>query len=324
MADVSLVDVNHRASPSSHPPAGIYIPVPTFFVPAASKEYNPLTHPLGLDAQASHALHLTHSGITGLELLGSTGEAVYLTRTECVAQINHVGAALAVGGYKDYPLIAGTATNEEMVEFLNESAAAGAGWGLVLALGYFATATSEEGTIIYIPVMIPATTTLASVTTKLSPSIFRALAAHPNIVGGKFSHSDISIHAQIALDPKIDHSKFHLFTGLGQQLFLALQVGYSVAIDDLLAIFLTTVVHLYNLVMRTKAMDQETLDRVRELQYWVSCTEELIVKFGTVGIKEAVARVLSFGEPDGGRLLLARWSVEMMEMARVEMEFQTL
>ncbi|RPA91560.1 aldolase [Choiromyces venosus 120613-1] len=312
MSDVSLVDVNvtpaanaiwgnngsqhscrlyhssgrQRASPSSHPPAGIYIPVPTFFVPAASKEYNPLTHLLGLDAQASHALHLTRSGITGLELLGSTGEAVYLTRMECIAQINHVGAALAVGGYKDYPLIAGTATNEEMAEFLNESAAAGAGWGLVLALGYFATAT---------------------ITTKLSPSIFRALAAHPNIVGGKLSHGDISIHAQIALDPEIDHSKFHLFTGLGQQLFLALQVGYSVAIDGLLAIFPKTVVHLYNLMTRTKAMDQETLDRVRELQYRVSCMEELIVKFGTVGIKEAVARVLSFGEPDGGRLLLARW-----------------
>ncbi|RPA91569.1 hypothetical protein L873DRAFT_1848213 [Choiromyces venosus 120613-1] len=179
-----------------------------------------------------------------------------------------------------------------MAEFLNESAAAGAGWGLVLALGYFATATT--------------TTTLASVTTKLSPSIFRALAAHPNIIGSKLSHGDISIHAQIALDPEIDHSKFHLFTGLGQQLFLALQVGYSVAIDGLLAIFPKTVVHLYNLVTRTKAMDQETLDRVRELQYRVSCTEELIVKFGTVGFKEAMAGVLSFGEPDGGRLPLAR------------------
>ncbi|RPA91542.1 aldolase [Choiromyces venosus 120613-1] len=330
------------ASPSSTPPpAGIYVPVPTFFVPATSPEYNPLTPPLDLDAQASHALHLARSGITGLVLLGSTGEAVHLTRTERVAQIKHVRAALTAGGYEDYPLIAGTATNgiEETVELLNESAAAGAGWGLVLAPGYFAAVTSEEGIIAWykgvaegssIPVMIYHYPGVSN-NIKLPPSIFRTLAAHPNIVGGKLSHGDISIHAQIALDPEIDHSKFHLFTGLGQQLFPALQVGCSGAIDGLAAIFPKTVVHLYNLVTRTEGMDQETLDRVRELQYRVSCAEELIVKFGTVGIKEAVAHVLSFGEPDGGRLPLARgmgygewerWSVEMTEMARVEMELQ--
>jgi len=51
-----------------------------------------------------------------------------------------------------------------------------------------------------------------------------------------------------------------------------------------------------------------------------------------VGIKEAVSRVLNFGEPDGGRLPLARgmgygewerWSEEMTEMARIETELQT-
>jgi len=56
------------------------------------------------------------------------------------------------------------------------------------------------------------------------------------------------------------------------------------------------------------------------------------VRFGVVGIKEAVSRVLNFGEPDGGRLPLARgmgygewerWSEEMTEMARTEMELQT-
>ncbi|RPA90438.1 hypothetical protein L873DRAFT_435006 [Choiromyces venosus 120613-1] len=141
---------------------------------------------------------------------------------------------------------------------------------------------------------------------KTPPSSFRTLAAHPNIVGGKLSHGDISIHAQIALDPEIDHSNFHLFTDLGEQLFLVLQVGCCSVIDGLATIFLKTVVHLYNLITHTEAMDQETLDRVRELQHRVSRAEELIVKFGTVGIMEALARVLSFGEPDGGWLPLAR------------------
>ncbi|KAG0639411.1 hypothetical protein HOY80DRAFT_886337 [Tuber brumale] len=328
-------------APSSPPPAGIYVPVPTFFLPPSSENYNPLTPPLDLDAQASHALHLARSGITGLVLLGSTGEAVHLTSSERVAQIKHVREALTTGGYKNYPLIAGTATNgiDETVKLLNGSAAAGAGWGLVLAPGYFAGAVSEEGMIAWyrgvadgssIPIMIYHYPSVSN-NVKLPPSIFRTLSSHRKIVGGKLSHGDISVHAQIALDPQIDHKNFHLFTGLGQQLFPALQVGCSGAVDGLAAIFPKTIVHLYTLVTQTAPLDRETLERVRELQYRISCAEELIVKFGTVGIKEAVSRVLNFGEPDGGRLPLARgmgygewerWSEEMTEMARIEMELQ--
>jgi len=74
---------------------------------------------------------------------------VHLTSAERVAQIKHVRAALTTGGFKNYPLIAGTATNgiEETVKLLNGSAAAGAGWGLVLAPGYFAGAANEEGIV---------------------------------------------------------------------------------------------------------------------------------------------------------------------------------
>ena len=82
-------------------------------------------------------------------LLGSTGEAVHLTSSERVSQIKHVRAALTAGGFKNYPLIAGTATNgiEETVKLLNGSATAGAGWGLVLAPGFFSGAASEEGIV---------------------------------------------------------------------------------------------------------------------------------------------------------------------------------
>lgn len=344
---------------SSPPPAGIYVPVPTFFLPASSENYNPLAPPLDLDTQAGHALHLARSGITGLVLLGSTGESVHLTSSERVAQIKHVRAALTAGGFKNYPLIAGTATNgiEETVKLLNGSAAAGAGWGLVLAPGFFSGAASEEGIVEWykgvadgsnIPVMMFVTSLFSrdsmltktysyhypgvSNNVKLPPSIFRSLASHRNIVGGKLSHGDISVHAQIALDPQIDHKNFHLFTGLGQQLFPALQVGCSGAVDGLAAIFPKTVVHLYTLVTQTDPLDREMLERVRELQYRISRAEELIVRFGVVGIKEAVSRVLNFGEPNGGRLPLARgmgygewekWSEEMTEMARIETELQT-
>ncbi len=40
------------------------------------------------------------------------------------------------------------------------------------------------------------------------------------------------------------------------------------------------------------------------MQYKVSTVEELVVKFGTVGIKEAISRVLGMGDRDGTRLPL--------------------
>lgn len=48
----------------------------------------------------------------------------------------------------------------------------------------------------------------------------------------------------------------------------------------------------------------EDVKEARALQFKVSSVEELVVKFGTVGIKEAVSRVLGLGERDGTRLPL--------------------
>lgn len=74
-------------------------------------------------------------------------------------------------------------------------------------------------------------------------------------------------------------------------------------------------------------MDKERLETIRGLQYRVSCAEALIVRWGTVGIKEAVSRVLGFGDVDGGRLPLAKgmgdgewekWSDVIGAMAKTE------
>jgi 2-keto-3-deoxy-L-rhamnonate aldolase len=48
----------------------------------------------------------------------------------------------------------------------------------------------------------------------------------------------------------------------------------------------------------------EEVDERRLLQYKVSLVEELVVKFGIVGIKEAVSRILGMGDRDGTRLPL--------------------
>ena len=47
---------------------------------------------------------------------------------------------------------------------------------------------------------------------KVVPSTFATLSRHPNIVGCKLSHGDLSYHAQISANPSIDHSHFYTFS----------------------------------------------------------------------------------------------------------------
>jgi 2-keto-3-deoxy-L-rhamnonate aldolase len=138
---------------------------------------------------------------------------------------------------------------------------------------------------------------------KVVPSTFATLSKHPNIVGCKLSHGDVSYHAQIASNPSIDHTRFHTFTGLGQQLLPVMSIGCAGTIDGCAGFFPKSIVHLYNLSVENSPTEAVVKER-RLLQYKVSAVEELVVKFGTVGIKEAISRILGMGDIDGTRLPL--------------------
>lgn len=137
------------ASVSNPPPQGIYVPVPTFFAAPSSKDFDVASPPLDLEAQTKHSLFLLNGGIQGLVILGSTGEAIHLTNKERVQLIKSQREELDKAGFKDRPVIAGTATQniEDTLQQLEESKAAGAEYGMVLAPGYFASAASQQGII---------------------------------------------------------------------------------------------------------------------------------------------------------------------------------
>ena len=79
-------------------------------------------------------------------------------------------------------------------------------------------------------------------------------------VGCKLSHGDISLHTQIASNPRIDPNYFALFTGLGQQLLPVLTIGGAGAIDGLAAFFPRVVVRLWEATL------QGGLDEARSIQ----------------------------------------------------------
>ncbi|KAA8895825.1 dihydrodipicolinate synthase [Sphaerosporella brunnea] len=318
------------------PPHGIWVPVPTFFARKAAADYSPVSPPLDPDTQLSHAVFLANAGVRGLVLLGSTGEAVHVTRAERVALVKHLREGLAAAGFPAFPLMAGTAANsvDETAALLAASKEAGADYGLVLAPSYFAGVTSQEGVVAWfaavaarspMPILIYHYPGVSN-NLKITPATVRTLAAHPNIVGAKFSHGDISAHCQVALDPAIDHERFALFTGLGQHLFPAVQVGVAGAIDGLAAFYPASMVRLFELASADE-MGSKQREEARRIQWAASRAEELVVGCGVVGIKEAVARVCGFGDADGTRLPLLgglgdqewkRWEPVMAEMERVE------
>lgn len=176
------------------PPRGVWVPSPTFFLPSSSS-HDALQPPVDIQAQIDHSVFLAKSGITGIVLLGSTGEAVHLSRAERSHLIASVRKGLSDAGFPDYPLMAGVLAPglEETLEWLHDYAQAGAQWGLVLTPGYFGAAASQEGIVEWyttvadrspIPILVynyPGVTNGVHVL----PETYRALARHERIVGCK-------------------------------------------------------------------------------------------------------------------------------------------
>ncbi|KAF2012013.1 dihydrodipicolinate synthetase family protein [Aaosphaeria arxii CBS 175.79] len=296
---------------TSSPPTGVFVPVPTFFKPASAS--TSLQAEIDVETQVKHSVHLAKNGIRGLVLLGSTGEAIHMSRQERFDMVSGVRKGLNDAGFTDYPIMAGVLINsvDEVLEWLEDFKKAGAQWGLVLAPGYFGAAANQENlrewfTLVAdkspIPILIynyPGVTNNVLIT----PETYTILAQHPNIVGCKMSHGNVSYHVQVSLDPEIDHNKFRVFSGFGQQLGPIVFFGAAGVIDGLAAIYPKTVSKLMKLAEQ-RPIEPAALEEIQKLQFVVSSAEEFVGRWGIVGIKEAVQRVLGLGTLEGGRLPL--------------------
>ncbi|KAK0609911.1 hypothetical protein B0T17DRAFT_621210 [Bombardia bombarda] len=293
---------------------GVFVPSPTFYRPLAESSPLQKSQPLvDVDAQTKHSVFLAQSGITGLVLLGSTGEAIHLSRSERFDLVAGVKQGLEAAGFPDYPIMAGVLTNgiDETLEWLDDYARAGAQWGLVLVPGYFGAGANQENILEWyrivadaspIPILVynyPGVTNNVLV----QPETYTSLAAHPKIVGCKMSHGNVSHHVQVSLDPEIDHDSFRVFSGFGQQLGPIVLFGAAGVIDGMAAFFPKTVVRLMALAVKGELND-ETRAEIYKLQFVVSRAEEFVVRYGIIGIKEAVFRITGLGTQEGGRLPL--------------------
>lgn len=130
-----------------------------------------------------------------------------------------------------------------------------------------------------------------------------ALIAHSKLKNIIRSHGNVSHHVQVSLDPQIDHTKFRVYSGFGQQLGPIVLFGAAGAIDGLASIYPKTVVRLMKLSEK-RPIEPADLQEINHLQYVVSKAEEYIGQGGIIGIKEAIFYVTGMGNLEGGRLPL--------------------
>lgn len=279
-------------------------------------------------------------------ILGSTGEAIFVRNSERHELIKSQRKTLDDAGFKDRPIIAGTATQniDDTIEMIKDSQAAGAEYAMVLGPAYFAPATGQAGLQKWfevvadrspIPILIyhyPGVTNGLYI----APSTFEKLAAHPNIVGTKLSHGIIDDQTLIASSPNIDHEHFYTFTGLGQNLLPVLTIGGVAAIDGLSGCFPRVVVRLFRMFndSSAKGTTKQDINQMRELQFRICKGEKLIAAWGPVGMKEAIGRLWGMGDPKGNRLPLAggfqdgekewaKWDKTFQGLKELEQKFES-
>lgn len=271
---------------------GIYTPVPTFF----KKDLKTID----FETQVKHAQFLKNNGIAGLIVMGSTGEMGHLTRKERAQVVSHIHKSVP-----DFPIMGGVSqhcTEEALAEILSLKQA-GASHALVLPSSYFGPSIKQQGIIDWytevadnseLPILIyiyPGVTNNVVV----EPSTVVTLSRHPNIVGTKISHGDVAHHTAIGLNPSIKVGKFTCLTGLGQILLPALSVGFDGTVDALSGAFPKLYVNIL------KAYDLGDLATAESLQWIATLGEELVVRFGVIGIKKAIQKATGFGETYLGR-----------------------
>ncbi|KAK6458520.1 L-KDR aldolase [Scheffersomyces xylosifermentans] len=229
-------------------------------VPTFFKEDLPT---IDFDTQVEHAKFLQANGITGLILLVH----------------KEVPQLCLIGGIDQNCL-------QDTLEEITSLKAAGAEYALVLPSSYFGATIKQQGIIDWYTGV--AENSVLPLIIYVYPGVTNNIVIEPRTI--KISHGDVSHHALVGLDKDTSSNNFASFTGLGQILLPALVVGSQGTVDALAAAFPRIYIKL------SEAYDKGDLKAAGEFQLVISRAEEIVVKFGVIGIKKAIKMGTGFGK----------------------------
>jgi 4-hydroxy-2-oxoglutarate aldolase len=264
---------------------GIFPPIPTPF----------LNDELALDKLEFNISIWNTTGLNGYVIMGSNGEAVFLTRDEKLKLTSTVKEAAA----SDKLIIAGTGTDSirETIALTNEVAACGADYALVLTPSFYKSEMKHDSFISYftkiadavkIPVIIYNVPKFTGV--DIQAETIAQLAEHRNIAGVKNSTENLRQTVEfVAAVP----DTFAVLVGTASVLYNGLTSGAVGGIIALANIAPEECVHIKKLIAAGMLPDALTLQK-----RVIPVNKAVTTQYGVAGLKAAMDMMgYSGGEP---------------------------
>ncbi|ATY60517.1 dihydrodipicolinate synthase [Cordyceps militaris] len=277
-------------------PRGIYAPTMTFF--------DAETEDLDIPTIKKHAQRLIRDGLVGLVVMGSNGEAVHCTREEKLAVTQATRAALDEAGFASTPIILGATEGSVRgtLELCTLAAAHGADYALLLPPSYYRAQTDEGVILDYftavadaspLPVILYNYPGAVSGIDMDSDLLVR-LAAHPNIVGTKFTCGNTGKLTRVALatrakTPSAKGSGYMAFGGMCDFTTQTLQSGGSGIIAGGANVMPKVCARVWNLYAEGRRDEAEALQKILSKGDWP------LTKAAIAGTKQAIQTYFGYG-----------------------------
>ena len=247
---------------------------------------------LALDKLKKNFDRWNGTGLSGFLVLGSNGEAVYLTEKERLAMVEV--SRESIPSSKTMMVGTGMESTQETIEFTNQVAKMGGDCALVVTPCYFKGSMKPQ--VLYDHFISVADSSKIEVLlynvpqftgVNLEPAWVAKLSEHPNIIGIKDSSGNIGQLSEII---HLSQNGFAVFTGSAPVLFPALCVG---AVGGILAVanaIPEICVQIYNLFKEGK------VDEARALQNRMTpLAKAVTTQHGIGGLKIAMDIAGYFG-----------------------------
>ncbi|PGH15691.1 hypothetical protein AJ79_02285 [Helicocarpus griseus UAMH5409] len=272
-------------------PGGIHVPSLTFFK-------SDVRQTIDWDVQKKHFEFLISSGVHGIVIAGTNGEAASLTTAEKVEMVKSARAVAWQLDRPDIPIVLGCngGCTRDVIDQTVQAKAAGANAALVLVPSYFHFAMDQDAIVGFfwelaeaspIPIIIYNYPGVAA-GLDVNSEMLDILGPHKNIIAVKLTCGGIAKVTRVAA--RFDTSEFCALAGQSDWLVPALSVGGTGCVTGVANLFPKTCVELYNLYQSGKVKEAQ------RLQQRIAVAEWGVVKSGINGTKWVVAKKLGYPE----------------------------
>ncbi|GAB7358846.1 hypothetical protein MBLNU230_g4069t1 [Neophaeotheca triangularis] len=280
-----------RPSSAKPYPPGVHVPSLTFFDASTRQE-------IDWQIQNKHLDFLVRSGVHGVVLAGTNGEAVTLGRSEKKELVQATRKLANDAGKRNMPITLGTSggTTRDVLDDCTAAKEAGADFVLVLVPSFFHFAMVGDAICEFfeevadhspIPVVIYNFPGVAAGLNVSSTQLDR-LARHPNIVGVKLTCGSIAKVTRAAAT--FEPSQFSALAGQSDWLIPALSVGGTGCVTGVGNLYPEVCVAIYDLYMTGK------MQEAQRLQASLSIAELGFGDGGINGTKWVVGELLGYPE----------------------------